>query len=238
MKAVMIIDGRGFDWRHAGYCVALLKLTFGDLGPRHYPGTMCRIYAVNTPSKKLLRVASRFLPPAVKRIIQVVPGDPAAVLRARVEPAQLPALLGGECECDGGCVRLAGGSAHRAGEEAQNRRLAARMTNQQFGEYVAHPVAAAIVWLAVQGFAAAGGGGAMGPAASASLQPVLGLAATMALRLAAGLAVEVAGDVVVMAAAARQGVEMGAVLIRATAAEVFEAACVCCMVATFVLMAS
>lgn len=73
-----------------------------------YPETMGATYVVNAPwiFATVWKVARVFLDEGVRAKVNILAeGEPTrAALAAAVEPAQLPAFLGGACACEGGCV--------------------------------------------------------------------------------------------------------------------------------------
>ena len=106
-SATIVMDARGLGFGHLfGEAVEILKKTWAQ-DAAYFPEGMHRMFVVNCPSM-IMFAYNLFKGMIDKRTQDKVTfcseADTPAALRAVIAAEHLPKFLGGDCECEGGCV--------------------------------------------------------------------------------------------------------------------------------------
>ena len=109
-KITLILDCRGLGWSHFHLPALRVLLAFAQIDQDNYPERLCRAFIVNAPGvfTTIWAVLKRGLD---KRVLDKVfifgSKGYETELRRFIDPANVPAFLGGTCHCShmpGGCV--------------------------------------------------------------------------------------------------------------------------------------
>ncbi len=107
---VMIMDVKGLGYGHLWRpALEILKATF-KVDETYYPEGLHRLYLVNCPSMIMFAfniVKGWVDPRVIQKIVFLSPAETASTLLQVIDQDNLPTMLGGNCDCGGGCVPMA-----------------------------------------------------------------------------------------------------------------------------------
>lgn len=107
LGVLVILDMAGLGYGHLWKPVLEVLKRVWDADKSYYPEGMHRVFIVNCPSMIMFAfaVVKGWLDARIQnKIIFVKPEHTAEVLLQAVDAENLPAYLGGKCQCEGGCV--------------------------------------------------------------------------------------------------------------------------------------
>ena len=109
-KRLVIMDLAGIGSRHLTKSSYALIKSIISIDQRHYPETLYKMYLVNSPwiLTAAFAIIKQWLDPITlsKIIICGGPSEYLPLLRADLRDEDIPAFLGGQCRCGGGCVPI------------------------------------------------------------------------------------------------------------------------------------
>ena len=109
-KRLVIMDLAGIGSRHLTKSSYALIKSIISIDQRHYPETLYKMYLVNSPwiLTAAFAIIKQWLDPITlsKIIICGGPSEYLPLLRADLRNEDIPAFLGGQCRCGGGCVPI------------------------------------------------------------------------------------------------------------------------------------
>ncbi|KAI8060240.1 CRAL-TRIO domain-containing protein [Gongronella butleri] len=108
-RETVIMDCDGMSWQQFHMPAIQLIRTVSDVDQKYYPETLNKFFLVNAPGAFVYvwKIVKKWLDPGTINKIRILGSDYQEELLAQVDAENLPAFLGGTCECDhlpGGCV--------------------------------------------------------------------------------------------------------------------------------------
>jgi hypothetical protein len=122
-QAFVIVDLKGFSLQQFWQVKTLARYSF-QISQDYYPETMGQLAIVNAPSTFTIiwGIMKPWLSKETVAKVDILGSNYQDVLLGLVEKENLPASLGGECECEGGCEYSFAGPWKEGLEERRERR--------------------------------------------------------------------------------------------------------------------